>query len=110
MIRVTNYEGLSRRGARIDNAEYEIMKCEKCGTYALYENECSQIYIDPDHLNQRYIYNLSIGGDSSGLSVIHCPNCEAVNSFIEAVDKDLNDILQSPWGFTLKPDIDVKLE
>ncbi|MGA2070092.1 MAG: hypothetical protein ABSG97_01980 [Sedimentisphaerales bacterium] len=94
-VRAKNNKEITSRGGYTDNARLYILKCNRCGSYALYDEEISFIFLNPDDLSQRALYGLNIS------ETVNCPNCGAPDSFDEAPDGDEDKILQSPWGFTL---------
>ena len=96
MIRAVNYEEISRRGGFLGDCDFCIMKCNTCGLFALYDDECSFIHLDPENLAQGTLYGLNISEE------IKCPSCGAKDSFDEAPDEDYKQVLESPWAFAIK--------
>ena len=91
-----NYNELERRGARIEEAEFVMLKCENCETYALYDEEIMTIYPDPHDLKISMLYGIK--GDPTSVA---CPSCGALNSFDYITHVDLNAIRTGPWNYIL---------
>lgn len=96
-IYADNYEAIVERGGSRDNTQYEVWKCCKCGTYALYENEKSIIYLDHKDLTKGHVYGLD-----TNLEEVKCLSCGTIDSFDEASDEDLVSVQNSIWNFIFK--------
>ena len=101
-IRARNYEEIEKRGAlQARYGEFVIYKCSGCGAFALYDNEHLQIYLNPDDLSNSRLYGIE-DREKTGEYNAPCPCCKAVNTFEEALDEDFEQVLKSPWSFSLK--------
>jgi hypothetical protein len=94
-IKVKIYNEISNRGGYTDNAEFYILKCKNCGSYALYDEEHSFIYLNPEDLTQRTLYGLNISES------VNCLVCGTCNSFDDTPERDEDKVIKSPWGFVI---------
>jgi hypothetical protein len=92
-IRATNWSALEKRGARLDNADFVVVKCEHCGAFALYEEERMQIYLSPENLANGSLYGFE------GAEPVACSTCGAVDSFVEAGPSDIAVAESGRWAF-----------
>ena len=88
-----NYKKIADRGALIDNADFTMLKCNSCGSFALYDEERALLYLNPLDLSTGIMYGLI------NCSPIYCPCCKRKNSFEEINDNDKDKILHSEWAF-----------
>jgi predicted nucleic-acid-binding Zn-ribbon protein len=94
-LTVKNYDEIAKRGAQIDNAEFVILKCSECGSYALYDEEVSFIYMNPADLTKKTLYGLNIAKN------VGCISCGKMDSFEEVKEEEYDAVLGSEWRFTL---------
>ncbi len=97
-IRASNWQELNRRGASLDNTDYVMLKCDKCGNFALYDEERMQIFLSPDDLAVAALYGFD------GAEAIACISCGAVDSFKDAVVSDIDAIAAGSWAFASPTD------
>ena len=90
-LRATNWNELRKRGARTDNAEYVMIRCLLCSCFALYDEECMQIYQSPRNLKSAEFYNV---GDE-----VECRVCGKPAKYDYASEGDLQAVKSSPWAF-----------
>ena len=72
-----------------------MMKCVHCDILAVYDEENSFIYLNPKDLTQKSLYGLNIG------EPVLCPSCKKENSFEEASDNDMGEVMNSEWAFVM---------
>ena len=72
-----------------------MLKCVHCGTFAIYYEESSFIYLNPKDLTQQLLYGLNIGEQ------VLCPSCKKENSFEEASDNDMDEVMNTEWAFVI---------
>lgn len=98
-MKVKNLQKIAALGGTIYESCFLLMKCIKCGNIALYDDENAYLYLDPHDLSHcRPLYGLTT------LPPVLCPSCKGVDSFEEAKDDDLDNVMKSEWAFVLDDD------
>lgn len=95
-LTILDYLELEKRGARMKEADFRLVKCTVCGSYALCDEEVMIIYLDPGDLSNQSLY-----GTADDLTSSACLSCGALNSFDEISLEDLDAIRRGPWSYVL---------
>lgn len=84
-----------------------LMKCHRCGAFALYDPWLEGICFNPQDLTQQYFW---YDTDFKHCAALKCPHCKAKNSYRKITCSDMGNIRKSEWAFFLNEGIRIHFE